>query len=644
VASIHPPHAADAATGSARPDEARLIATVAAATFVALVAFTAVAPTVDQTAEALHAGVDAQTWILGGMSVGLASALLFAGTLGDAHGRRRMFTIGTAALAAATAVNAAAPDITVVIAARVLEGIAGAGILAGGLGLIGHEVPAGHARTRATGIWGAMIGAGIAAGPVASAALNALSWRAIWWLVVIAAAALIPAAMRLPERHTPTATRLDVLGAATFAAAMACLTAGLTLGRGGWDKPAPILLLAAGAGLLAAFAVAEHRSPAPLVDLSLFRRALFLASVSGALLTGLALIALMSFLPTVAERALGQSALGSAATLAIWSATSWLVALQTRRLPPGISSPVRLAAGFALCAGGVVSLSGLEPGDGWLRLAPGLLVAGAGSGLANAALGRLAVESVPLHRTAMGSGANNTARYLGGAAGIAMVVAIVTGHADGPGAAGLLNGWDVAVYVAAALCALAVLIALACERRLRADARREQPPDHERPAITHGRVALDSHAENRLAATSAPTPDGARAAVETFYYALNNSDLEVLGQVWASDALAQLNNPVGGIIRGGAEITALYARIFTGSPLTVRFEDVVEYTGADHAVFAGRETIAYGPAGTTRAVVEARTSRYFRFDRERSRWLQYHHHGSVDDPDALSAYRHAVLP
>ena len=79
----------------------------------------------------------------------------------------------------------------------------------------------------------------------------------------------------------------------------------------------------------------------------------------------------------------------------------------------------------------------------------------------NASLGRLAVESVPRERAGMGSGANNTARYLGGAAGIALVVALVTGH-GGAGASGLLAGWNTAVVVCGALCVVAALIAAAC--------------------------------------------------------------------------------------------------------------------------------------------------------------------------------------
>lgn len=143
---------------------------------------------------------------------------------------------------------------------------------------------------------------------------------------------------------------------------------------------------------------------------------------------------------------------------------------------------------------------------------------------------------------------------------------------------------------------------------------------------------------DRLAEATTPGVVGARAALESFYYALNHADLDVLGRVWATHPLAQLNNPVGGILRGGDAVVALYARIFAGSMrLRIEFRDIVEYLDEDHAVFAGRETGTYGPDDTPLTI---RTSRYFRY--VDGRWAQFHHHGSIDDPDALRAYQRAV--
>lgn len=145
-------------------------------------------------------------------------------------------------------------------------------------------------------------------------------------------------------------------------------------------------------------------------------------------------------------------------------------------------------------------------------------------------------------------------------------------------------------------------------------------------------------ATDRLADVRDPGESGAWAALETFYYALNHADLDVLGRVWTAHPLAQLNNPVGGVVRGGAAVVELYGRIFAGSlDLQIEFGDIVAYLGEDHAVFAGRESGVYGPVGTPLAI---RTSRYFRY--VDGNWAQFHHHGSIDDPQALHAYQRAV--
>jgi ketosteroid isomerase-like protein len=146
---------------------------------------------------------------------------------------------------------------------------------------------------------------------------------------------------------------------------------------------------------------------------------------------------------------------------------------------------------------------------------------------------------------------------------------------------------------------------------------------------------------NRLAEADDPSADGALAALESFYYALNNRDLDALRGDWSDGPFAQLNNPVGGILRGGDAIAALYEKVFAGSiNLQVAFHDVIAYHGEEHAVFAGCESGSYVNAEGATTPLEIRTSRYFRY--EDGRWRQFHHHGSIDDPDALRAYQKTV--
>jgi len=159
-------------------------------------------------------------------------------------------------------------------------------------------------------------------------------------------------------------------------------------------------------------------------------------------------IATMSFLPTLLQQALGHDALYAAVLLLGWSATSVVTALLARRIP--VSARVQLAAGLFGVAVGQVLLAGLDGSAGVLRLLPGLVVAGVASGVLNAALGRQAVASAPPGLASVGSGANNTARYLGAAVGVT-IAAVLAAH---PGSTAMLAGWNVAVVVNAAVSAV----------------------------------------------------------------------------------------------------------------------------------------------------------------------------------------------
>jgi MFS family permease len=441
-----------AARGSAA---SRTLTVAASATLLVLATFGAIATTIGDSARTLGSGVGGETWALSGMSLGLATALLTVGVLADDLGRRRVMVWSLAALAVASALGALAPDMAILVAARVLQGAAGAGVLASSLGAIGHTFPAGRERTHATGVWGATLGGGIAIGPPVAAWLAAgLGWRSSYWLEAGAALALLPTAARLSESRADSRRALDLPGVVTLGSGMAAVTAGIVEGRTSWSAPATIGLLVAGVALLVAFGVIELRSRRPMVELRLLAEPLFAALLTGSLFTGVAIIGLISFVPTVAQRVLGTSVVGSAGVIAIWAVTSMVVSLVARRLPAAWSSRNRLASGLALSALGEALLALASAGDSWASLAPGLLIAGVGSGIANAAVSRLAVEAAPSGRASMSSGASNTARYLGGAAGVALVAAIATRT----GAGGLAAGWDTAAIVSGALCGVGAAI------------------------------------------------------------------------------------------------------------------------------------------------------------------------------------------
>lgn len=150
---------------------------------------------------------------------------------------------------------------------------------------------------------------------------------------------------------------------------------------------------------------------------------------------------------------------------------------------------------------------------------------------------------------------------------------------------------------------------------------------------------------NRLDASHNPDASGAVAALETFYYALNNAELVVLTQIWSADAIAQLNNPVGGMLRSGEAISLLYKRIFASdADVQVTFTDAATYRTATTATFAGREIGSYRNRSGDLVDLHIRTSRFFTWHASDHRWRQVHHHGSIDSAEELSAYQQTLQP
>ncbi|MEV0179561.1 MFS transporter [Streptomyces sp. NPDC050625] len=443
----------------APPHPRATLALTSAATAVALMTYTAPVVTLPGTVAALHTPVSAQAWLLNGTPLGLAALLLVAGSLADDYGRRRIFLLGTLALGVTTALSALSTTTWMFTLTRIAQGAASAAILASSLGLLVAAFPSPRGRLHATGVWGAFVSGGIAIGPLVAGSLP--DWRVAYG--VLGAATLVVAGLAvrpLTESRSPRGGRPDLLGALTFGPALVALVAALTLGRDGWLRAPVELLFAAAVLLLALFALVERRVRTPMIDLGLLRHRRFLASSAAGLFTGLTVIGLFSFLPAVLQQALHMTAMNTAWLFLLWSGLSFGVALQAKRLAGRVPPRLQLAIGFLLHAAGALTMLGAIAADSWPRLIPGLILGGIGSGLLNAALPLLAVESVPVARAAMGSGAQQTFRYIGSCAGVALTIALVTSSPGGFG-----QGTNVAIVVSAALAVVGAGSVLALRER-----------------------------------------------------------------------------------------------------------------------------------------------------------------------------------
>jgi MFS family permease len=390
---------------------------------------------------ALAAPPGATMWILSSMSTGLAVSLLTAGALADQSGRRRIFELGAYVFAAGSVVCATAATATQFVIGRLVEGVGAAGVIATGLGLVAAVNSDAEARSATASWWGASMGLGIALGPLMTGLLDLVDlWRTTYWLLATVGVGIaIAARWCFPETAVIPGRRLDLLGAASMTGGLGLLLVALVEARQGGLTPA--LVCAGGAmAALAAFAIGQLRSRSPMVEFALFRRGDFAAATVAAAVTGAGVIALMSFACTFLVTSMGMSTFGAAAALGLWSGTSAVSAVLSRRLAARLTGSAQLAIGLAATGVGLLLLAGLETGSTVARLLPGLLVAGVATGVLNAGLGRQATATVPPDRAALGVGMNNTTRYVGASLGVTVVAVLASAPHDD--IATQLAGWN----------------------------------------------------------------------------------------------------------------------------------------------------------------------------------------------------------
>lgn len=449
-----------------RVDTSSPLASVALGTALVLVTYVTPIATIPATAADLGAGPVARAWVLSSMSVGLAGSLLAAGVVGDAVGRRRTYVAGLVGTGLGAVLCAVATEPVLFVAGRVVQGAGGAAVLACGLAALAHRYPLGPERLRATSVWGAAVGLGIAGGVVLAALLDSLlpattGWRPSYWVTAALTLLLVPVTVRsVAESAAATRSRVDVAGLLALVVAMTLAVSALTQGRNGVDLPT--VLLGAGAVVaLVAFVLVERRVARPLLDPALLAHPRFRAATAGSLVLGAGMIGMASFTPAMVQLGFGRGLWAASLPAVAWAGTGVVTSLLVRRIPHPLEGPGPVALFLVVVGAGQLLTWGLDDGSSLTRLVLPFVLAGAGTGVLNALLGREAVAAVPPDRAAMGSGANNTARYLGAACGITLFVTVATHAGDD-----LYAGWNVAALVAAALTLLgAAAIAVSGVRR-----------------------------------------------------------------------------------------------------------------------------------------------------------------------------------
>src|ERR1043166_8003890 len=314
---------------------------VCTATFMLLLDITIVNVALPAIEKALHASFSDLQWVVDAYALGLATCVLTAGALADLFGRKRLFLLGIALFTIASAACGLANDSLFLIIARGIQGIGGAMMFATALALLSQEF---HGRERGTafGLWGAVIGAAVAIGPLAGGMLTSwLSWRWIFLVnIPVGVVAVVLSARELHESSDPEHSRLDPPGLVTLTGGLLCLILALIEGnKHGWTSGLIIGLLAAGAVLLVLFVATQLRGGATMVDLALFRRPAFVGAQTTAFAISSSMLAMFLYLTLYLQNLLGLSPLQTGLRFLPLSVVSFFAAPVAGRLSAHV--PVR---------------------------------------------------------------------------------------------------------------------------------------------------------------------------------------------------------------------------------------------------------------------------------------------------------------
>jgi EmrB/QacA subfamily drug resistance transporter len=399
-------------------------------TFMLLIDVTIVNVALPDMALDLGTSFDQLQWVVDVYALALSALVLGAGSLADLYGRRKVYLAGLLLFAAASLACGLAPNAELLIVARAVQGIGGAAMLATTIALINTSYE-GRDRGTAFGVWGAVVGAAAALGPILGGALTELSWRWIFFVnLPISVLAVVVTVVAVREARQPDAPRPDVPGIALFTLGAGGVVFGLVRAAAdGWGAPAAWGPLVGGLVVLAAWVLVERRRRAPMLDVSLFANRSFSGIMLGALLLNGAAFSASLYTSLWLQSVLGLSPLQGGLVFIPLSACSFVVAAFAGRFLQTMAPRLVLGGGLVIIGVASLLLAMVNADSSWTVLVPGLAVLGVGVGVANPTLASAALATVPRERSGMASGAVNTARQLGFALGVAVLGSVFTAQA-----------------------------------------------------------------------------------------------------------------------------------------------------------------------------------------------------------------------
>ncbi|WP_243983248.1 MFS transporter [Streptomyces sp. NEAU-YJ-81] len=396
-------------------------------------------------------GMTGLQWVVDGYTLAFAAFLLSAGAISDRIGARQAFACGLGLFVAASAVCAMAPNLGILVAARLVQGAGAAVVVPSSLALLRETFPDPAARAKAIALWGVGGSVGAAAGPVAGGLLTLIDWRMIFFVnlpVGAVALVLLKRAQPSPRQEVP----FDWTGQVAAVATMGALTyAVIEAGADGFGT-APVLVAFAVAVVAAiVFGAAQARGRHPMTPLPLLRSRTVALSVAIGFALNVGFYGMIFLLGLYLQQVHGLSALATGMAFLPMTVLTSFMSPVAARLATRFGARMPVISGQLLMAAGLLAMVAV-PTDSPAWLSVLLMVPiGAGGAMAVTALTALLLEKVPAERAGVASGVLNAARQLGGALAVAVFGALVADRS------GFVSGLHTSLLIAAATVAVSVI-------------------------------------------------------------------------------------------------------------------------------------------------------------------------------------------
>jgi EmrB/QacA subfamily drug resistance transporter len=412
-----------------RGGQALALATLCTLLFLTFLDNTVVSVALGDLQVSLKANVTDLQWVVGAYALTFASIMLACGMIGDELGRKKVMLAGAGVFCAGSVLCALAPSVQVLIAGRAVMGLGAAASEPGTLSMLRQLYPDARTRSRAVGIWAATSAFALAAGPVIGGLIvGAWNWRGIFWFnLVFGLAALIVAAIILPESANAEAARVDIPGTLLGAGALAALVFGIINAESaGFGAAEVIVLLGASAVLFAAFGWWEHRAPYPLLDVRYLRKPEFTTPIVTAFCTYFATFAVFFFTALYLVEVVGASGYRLAVVFLPMTVLMIVSSLLAGRWTAIVGPRWSITAGCLLFAAGLFLANGyLAPHPDYGPLIVALGLAGIGIGTTVVPITTSVLSAVPPERSGMAASATNTSREIGAVTGVAILGSLV---------------------------------------------------------------------------------------------------------------------------------------------------------------------------------------------------------------------------